>query len=784
MLTKSHIKNLLINNSADLISLHDIEGLYLFASSYCETLLGYEPHELVGCNSYEFFHPEDLERVSKSHDLIINGGSPFSVEYRYKHKNGSYVWVETVSKTIVSEEDGQTYILANTRGIEDRKDLEKKLFENERYLKEAQEIAKLGHYVLDIESGIWDSSDALDNIFGIGQSYNRDIEGWLNLVHPDYRESMKQYFTNEILGKQVLFDKVYPIINQADHTVRWVHGYGKLKKDQTGRLDEMFGVIQDITHQYNNEKEQRLLKNKLNALWKIAQLIDADIKKVCDCILSEIIDLTESHYGFYGFLDGNEKNLTIYSWSELAMNDCSIHDKPLEFPIEQSGVWGNAVRNKSPFILNDYQSECANKKGIPEGHVSLKRVLSIPIIINGKIVALAAVANKKTDYQEDDVNQLLGFLKNAQILVDRNRLQSELSDREGYYRLLFEEAVHGAAIADLETGQILSCNNKLAALVGRSKDEIIGQHQSFLHFPFCSHEKVSQSYSHHMTDSEGDVLEDQLFHKDGYYVDVEIMANRLNVSGKEVLHGVFYDISENKKLMSEQARTAQLSALGTVAAGVAHEINNPIQGIINYSELLEMRSESDNQTKDIAKRITEESERIAKLTQSLLDYAKDNRKEIVPSDIKKLVETTTNLIATKIRHGGVNLDIDIADNLPMIKLQPQSFQQVIINLIENAYDAIRYKEYSSEQGLIELHADICEENGNRSLFIKVKDNGVGMSSEVIEKARTAFFTTKPTSEGTGLGLSIVADIINKHRGSMEIESVEGQGSVFKVYFPL
>jgi len=534
------------------------------------------------------------------------------------------------------------------------------------------------------------------------------------------------------------------------------------------------------------EYEEKIVsqQKQLLALWGISSMLDASIKEICDRVLAEIVELTESPYGFYGFLDEHEDVMTIHSWSEQAMNECVVHNQPLKFPIEKSGIWGNAIRSRRPFILNDYQKECANKKGVPEGHVTLTRVMSVPIIVDGKILALGAVANKKTEYQDEDANQLLAFLNSAQILVQRNQLQSSLRDSEGYYRLLFEEAAHGTAIADVATGEIISCNRKLAEMIGRTVEEIIGQHQSFIHFPPDSSMMESQSYSKHMRDEEGKVIEDQLFHKNGHFIDVEIVANQLDVSGKKVLHGVFYDISERKKLMEEYRRSAQLAALGTIAAGVAHEINNPIQGIMNCASLIARSLENKDRVSDLSQKILGESKRVAKITQDLLYYSKDARIEMKESDISQIIGGALTLISTKIKHQGISLQVEIQKNLPLVTIQPQSMQQVILNLIDNAADALEEKQDSPDGKVIEVKVFLNEENSNNGIEIDVIDNGCGMAKDVMSRALEAFYTTKPSSKGTGLGLSIVNDLVNKNGGKLFIESEEGVYTKISIIIPL
>jgi hypothetical protein len=175
-----------------------------------------------------------------------------------------------------------------------------------------------------------------------------------------------------------------------------------------------------------NEKRMLINQQRLNALWKISSMVKEGFKEICDILLVEIAAMTESQYGFFGFINDDESEMKIYSWSESVMNDCSISFKPLIFSIEKSGIWGNAVRERKPVVYNDYSMELANKKGVPEGHVTIKRLISVPVFsTTGKIVALGCVANKKEDYDDEDESQLIAYLNNIQLILESRKREEE-----------------------------------------------------------------------------------------------------------------------------------------------------------------------------------------------------------------------------------------------------------------------------------------------------------------------------------------------------------------------
>lgn len=171
-----------------------------------------------------------------------------------------------------------------TQGVRRREDERKRagkaLQDSERKLIEAQAVAKLGHYVLDVETGSWTSSAELDAIFGIGEEYQKDTASWLRIVHPDSREAMSSYLQDHVLGQHQEFDKEYRIVDQGTGEEKWVHGLGHLRLDDENRPVEMFGTIQDITERKKDEEERdRLLHEtgerikELRCMYGVAQSI-------------------------------------------------------------------------------------------------------------------------------------------------------------------------------------------------------------------------------------------------------------------------------------------------------------------------------------------------------------------------------------------------------------------------------------------------------------------------------------------------------------------------------
>ncbi len=191
------------------------------------------------------------------------------------------------------------------------------------------------------------------------------------------------------------------------------------------------------------EKERTLLQRQLESLRRIAGMVDADYRTLCDQVLVEILDITKSQYAFYGFLNESETVMTLYSWSRNVLEECTVVDKPMDYPIAEAGIWADAVRERRALIINDYQAEHPGKKGTPRGHVQLSRILSVPVFSYGRIAALAAVSNKESDYVDDDVKQIEALMTNMQVILDLRLAKERLQESEEKFRNINMELDQG-----------------------------------------------------------------------------------------------------------------------------------------------------------------------------------------------------------------------------------------------------------------------------------------------------------------------------------------------------
>ena len=248
----------------------DRDGIIVFANAATEKLFGYAPEELVGKRAGDGIEPASAREAFRAWfcHTMLEQPTPSPVFARQVNKDGKQIDIRGDWDYLRNEKGdvvGQVTVIAD---ITDIKQVQEALIEREARLLEAQEVASLGFYVLDMRQGRWRGSSVLDQIFDIAGDYARTVDGWGDLVHLDDRQAMLDYFFKEVVGKRKPFDREYRIVRHGDKQVRWVHGLGRLQFDEEGHPTFMLGTIQDITDRKEAEETLRQSEERLRRFYE------------------------------------------------------------------------------------------------------------------------------------------------------------------------------------------------------------------------------------------------------------------------------------------------------------------------------------------------------------------------------------------------------------------------------------------------------------------------------------------------------------------------------------
>ena len=245
------------------------------------------------------------------------------------------------------------------------------------------------------------------------------------------------------------------------------------------------------------------------------------------------------------------------------------------------------------------------------------------------------------------------------------------------------------------------------------------------------------------------------------------------------------EIADRMEAEVKTYKASQLASLGELAAGVAHEINNPINGIINYAQILNNKNKEGTKEQNISKLIIKEGERIADVVHSLLSFERSSKEEKHSVAVYDILSDTLKLIEPQIRNDGIKSEVNISSDLPKIFAHPQQIKHVFLNIINNARYALNQKfPHMYESKIFNIYGKEVTIDDIPYIQIMFYDNGTGIREEILDKVMNPFLTTSPRNVNAGLGLSISHSIINSHSGKLTVNSKEGEFTTITVGLPV
>lgn len=396
------------------------------------------------------------------------------------------------------------------------------------------------------------------------------------------------------------------------------------------------------------------------------------------------------------------------------------------------------------------------------------------------IIGKGDLAHTISEPLYDEFQDLATAFNRMTVFLKEQREQ--ISAVENRYRMLFESAVDAIFIMEAEgeqAGRIVAANQAAADMHDYTVAELLGRHIQELDTP----ESAARAPEYLRRLLSGERVEARVDHcrKDGTVFPVEFSAGLLEMEGKKYI--LAFDREITLRVQTEEAlcRSRQLATVGEMAAGLAHEIKNPLAGIKVSMEVLMNELELTPDDREVFLRIVKEINRIETLLRNLLSYARPPRPNFDPLDLNAQIENCLNNAAMVLKspeYAGENgkritLERSLTESLPQVKADPAQLQQVFLNLLLNAIEAI------TGEGRIVV---ATRPGPGGSVRVEVSDTGKGMTPEVCAGIFQPFYTTKP--KGNGLGLAISKRLVELHGGRIEVVSTPGRGTTFIVTLPI
>ncbi len=784
-------------------------GEILYANEELAGLVGLSPQELVGRKSPDFYYRhEDRKTVL---DSLKRDGYLRNFETRIKKIDGTVVWM--IFSLVITEMRGEKVILGWLYDISQRKLAEEALAKERNFVSATLDTAGALVVVLDTQGRIIRFNRACETVTGYTFDEVKDRRFWDIFLIPEEIERIKNVFNELKAGN-------FP--NQAENFWLTKDGGRRLIAwsnsaliDDHGAVEYIIGTGIDITEKRKAEETitQRLRYEEGLAACSRTLLSDDSGREVLSDALLQLLKASDTSrvYIFENFEDP-EDGLCLRLTHEVCAPGISgnLDDPALQHGPYKEGFmrWAKILSQGKPIqgLIDSFpKSERAILE--PQGILS---ILVLPLWVGVQWFGFIGFDDVKTrrEWDEDDIRLLQTAAEMVGTYIGRKKIDLALRESEERFRNYVEKA-NDIIYALKPDGTFSYVSPNWKEILGHDVSEVEGK--SFI--PFVHPEDLAacteffKNVIIHGKKQSG--IEYRVKHKDGRWRWHTSSASPLKDDLGNVLSyiGVAHDITKMKEMMQDleksnknlketQAQLVQsekMASLGSLVAGIAHEINTPIGAVSsmydtlsrtleNMKRILESKLPGEHAKlpelqsafqfiKDANQVIKSGTERVTTIVRRLKSFARLDEAELKKVDIHEGLEDSLTLVYHEIKH-----DISVIrqfGKIPPISCYPSRLNQVFLNLLINSRHAIKGK------GTIRLKTWYRDSN----VYIEFKDNGVGIPKEHLGKIFDPGFTTKGRGVGTGLGLSICYQIIQDHRGEIRVESEEGKGTTFTISIP-
>jgi two-component system, sensor histidine kinase and response regulator len=775
--------------------------VFKFVNPKMLEISGYTEEEVLSMPLARLIHPEDRELVVGRYQRRVSGEDvPTHYIFRIMRKDGGIRWVEINAVRI--EWDGEPATLNIFNDITDRKEAEEALRFSESRYRTLFDSAADAVFIHDLTGRVLDVNRvAMDRL-----GYSR--EDFLEMSPrdfdtPEFADRMLENMDAIVKGGQAIFE-----------TCQMTREGLRIPTEVNARLINYGGTLavlsnaRDITERKQAENEVRLNEARLRSLVNILQYPATDNQDFLDYALAEAIGITGSEIGYIYRYEEGTRLFSLNTWSRGVMKQCSITEPKTLYELDKTGLWGEAVRQHRPVMVNDFQAPHPLKKGYPEGHAPLRRFLTVPVMSGGAIVAVVGVANKEADYTETDTLQLTLLMDAVWKVVERRAVEDELAKSEE--RLSLATRGTGIGVWDYAIEEdALHWDDQMFILTGLDRTAFTGSLDDWRKFilpedlpgvdeGFGAALRGEKEFSteFRILKHGGEVrylAGSAIVVKDGHGRPLRVVGVNYDITSskraEEDLKRAKNDLEKaNRSLKKSMDRANQMAIRAQAAdraksdflANMSHEIRTPMNGIMGMAELLLMTALNPEQQK-YAGLIKQSTTSLIAIINEILDFSKIEAGrldlESIPFDPRVLLEEFGELMKLRAREKGLRFETRVGPQVPpFLTGDPGRLRQILHNLAGNA---VKF----TQKGSITLSADLeAQDEGKAVLRFTVKDTGMGIPRDGMKNMFQPFTqadnSTTRKFGGTGLGLSISKKLAELMGGRISVESVEGEGSSF------
>ncbi len=585
-------------------------------------------------------------------------------------------------------------------------------------------------------------------------------------------------FTDSLIRQKIRFFVLYPVragnrvLGTLGLASRKAKSQKSLHEDFIGSLTEILGMACENTYL---QDESAKLSEDLITLQEVNKIISQtfNLEDIIRRIVIEGKRLVKTGQCHLFLLDDRRQRLVGSASTQTEGADIS----KIELDLQVSSAAVRTLIEKRVIGIPGLPTDNVQAAALLES-MGWKAAIFAPLLYKDESIGVLVFSDQTREhvFTPEEISRAETLAHQASIALENARLFHVVSRSQKEWETTFDAMQDCVSVHDT-TGKVIRANVALARRLKTTPPKVVAKYCSELYNPPgaslgpCRHLRALES--------EGLIVEEVELPGMGGTFQISVTPwydknNRLAGS----IH-VAKDISNEKLLRQQLIQSEKLSAIGQLISGIAHELNNPLTGVMGYSQLLQLRKDLDDRAKDNLLKINNLALRCQKIVQNLLSFARKQKPERTLCDVNEILEKTVDLRSYELQVNNIEIVQDLDRALPHTIADGHQLQQVFLNLITNA-----------EQAMLEAHdrgrltIRTCADSQSGRLLIEVSDDGPGIPEAHLTRIFDPFFTTKDVGKGTGLGLSLSYGIIKEHGGNIYARSRIGEGSTFVIELPI
>ena len=758
--------------------IEDIDGIvweceadtlqFTYVSPYAEKMLGYAVEEWYENPNLwlESIHPSDRDQALSYCRKRTESGHDHSFDYRAITADGRTLWVHDIVSLVRDATGNVTHLRGIMVNITEMRRAEQVIRENDERFHLVSLATKDAIYDWNIIDGTVWRNDTYHQLYRLPSDGDADEHEWERHLDPDDRQRVVDSLHKVIDGDGHVWHCEYRIKRQ-DGDYRDVDDRGYIMRDASGVALRVIGAMTDITER---KRADMFRAGRNRVLEALAQ--GRELNEVLHLLATTIEEQLHETLCSIQLIDDGRLNFVAHprlpNGFAAALTGREIGPA--------SGAWGIAAFERRCVTVRDFANSplMAQVRDLVAPYALVSCVAQPVFAGNRRAIGVFTIFRDAPWQPPDDQIQILESASQlAGLVIERRRAEEALRESESRFRSVAECLGEGLIITDLEDS-ILYANSRITELTGFEPDEMLCRRA----FELLLMDEDWQALQKRLEDRRDGTLESyeiRLKRKDGQLFWAEINAAPFTDSDGRIIGtlGAITDISARKQSEDALRQSQKLEAVGTLATGVAHDINNLLTAISGYADFAREALPEGHEASHPLEMIDQATDQAGSVTKSLLMFARRSISEKLPVNLAAITAESLRMLRSLMPASIELIERTCSDQHIWVTGDKPQLQQVMMNLALNARDAMQ------RGGQLEVTIDI----DNDDAVIRFIDNGCGIEKENLDRIFEPFFTTKPRGQGTGLGLAVVHGIVAEHNGRIEIDSVMREGTTCAVYLP-